>query len=143
LAPDAKCRTRSGVLADMTEAVETVTEPRGFSTVLGWSHYQVLMGVENPNERLFYEIEAEKEGWDVKHLERQIHTLLFSRLLKSRDKVGVMKLSSEGQALQTAADAIRNPYILDFLGLPEADVLHESAEFVFREAPKGWRFENL
>jgi predicted nuclease of restriction endonuclease-like (RecB) superfamily len=130
-------------LADMTEAVETVTEPRGFSPVLGWSHYQVLMGVENPNERLFYEIEAEKEGWDVKHLERQIHTLLFSRLLKSRDKVGVMKLSSEGQALQTAADAIRNPYILDFLGLPEAEVLHESAEFVFREAPKGWRFENL
>ena len=127
LTPDIKRQTRSGVLDDMTEAVETVTAPRGFSPALGWSHYQVLMGIENPNERLFYEIEAEKEGWEVKHLERQIHTFLFARLLKSRDKAGVMELASEGQVLQTAADTIRNPYILDFLGIPEADVLHESA----------------
>lgn len=127
LAPDVKRQTQAGVLHDMTEAVETVTMPRGFSPALGWSHYQVLMGVENPNERLFYEIEAEKEGWEVKHLERQIHTFLFARLLKSRDKAGVMKLASQGQVLQTAADAIRNPYILDFLGIPEAAVLHESA----------------
>jgi len=127
LAPDSKCQTQSGVLADMTEAVEAATVPRGFSPALGWSHYQVLMGVENHNERLLYEIEAEKEGWGVRHLKRQIHSCLFARLLKSRDKAGVMKLASEGQVLQAAADAIRNPYILDFLGLPEADVLHESA----------------
>jgi predicted nuclease of restriction endonuclease-like (RecB) superfamily len=127
LAPHVKRQTQAGVLHDMTEAVETITMPRGFSPALGWSHYQALTGVENPNERLFYEIEAEKEGWEVKHLERQIHTFLFARLLKSRDKAGVMKLASQGQVLQTAADAIRNPYILDFLGIPEAAVLHESA----------------
>lgn len=127
LKADVKRQTQAGVLNDMTEAVETVSATRGFSPVLGWSHYQVLMGVENPNERLFYEIEAEKEVWEVKHLERQIHTCLFARLLKSRDKADVIKLASEGQILQTAADTIRNPYILDFLGIPEADVLHESA----------------
>ncbi len=127
LSPDAKRQTQSGILDDMTEALESATAPRGFSPVLGWSHYQVLMGVENVNERLFYEIESEKEGWEVKHLERQIHTFLFARLLKSRDKAGVMQLAGEGQVLQTAADTIRNPYILDFLGIPEANVLHESA----------------
>ena len=121
------CQTQSGVLDILAESVQAPREPRGFSPVLGWSHYQVLMGVEHPNERLFYEIEAEKEGWEVKHLERQIHTFLFARLLKSRDKAGMMQLAREGQVLQTAQDAIRNPYILDFLGIPEADVLHESA----------------
>lgn len=121
------CQTQSGVLDILAESVQAPREPRGFSPVLGWSHYQVLMGIEHPNKRLFYEIEAEKEGWEVKHLERQIHTLLFARLLKSRDKAGMMQLAREGQVLQTAQDAIRNPYILDFLGIPEADVMHESA----------------
>jgi predicted nuclease of restriction endonuclease-like (RecB) superfamily len=118
--------SQSGVLDDMSLAVRKADEIRGFSPNLGWSHYQVLMGVENRNERLFYEIEAEKDGWEVKHLERQIHTFLFARLLKSRDKAGVMDLAREGQILKTPADAIRNPYILDFLGLPDSDALHES-----------------
>ena len=127
LTSDSKCQTQSGVLEDMSMAVETGDALREFSPVLSWSHYQVLMGVENVNERLFYEIEAEKEGWEVEHLKRQIHSFLFAWLLKSRDKAAVMKLASQGQVLQTAVDAIRNPYILDFLGLPEADVLHESS----------------
>jgi len=118
--------SQAGVLDEMTLAVTTSDCVRGFSPNLGWSHYQVLMGVENLNERLFYEIEAEKEGWDVKHLERQIHTFLFARLLKSRDKAAVMGLSREGNILKTPSDAIKNPYILDFLGLPDADTLHES-----------------
>jgi predicted nuclease of restriction endonuclease-like (RecB) superfamily len=84
------------------------------------------MGVENRSERLFYEIEAEKEGWDVEHLKRQIHTFLFARLLKSKEKVGVMELTREGQVIKTPIDTIKNPYILDFLGLPDSDVLHES-----------------
>lgn len=127
LTSDSKRQTQSGVLEDMSMAVETGDALRGFSPVLSWSHYQVLMGVENVNERLFYEIEAEKEGWEAEHLKRQIHSFLFARILKSRDKAAVMKLASQGHVLQTAADAIRNPYILDFLGLPDADVLHESS----------------
>ena len=127
LSPDSIRQTQSGVLDDLSMAVGATTAFREFSPVLSWSHYQVLMGIENPNERLFYEIEAEKEGWDVEHLKRQVHSFLFARLLKSRDKAAVMKLASQGLVLQTADDAIRNPYILDFLGLPEADVLHESS----------------
>ena len=120
-------QTRSGVLDALAEAVEPSPAPHGFSPVLGWSHYQALTGVENRNERLFYEIEAEREGWELDHLKRQIHSLLFARLLKSRDKAGVMNLASQGHVLKTAADTIRNPYILDFLGIPEAHALHESA----------------
>jgi predicted nuclease of restriction endonuclease-like (RecB) superfamily len=121
-----KCHTQSGVLDAVALAVEQAAAERGFSPNLGWSHYRTLMNVENQNERLFYEIEAENESWEVEHLKRQIHTFLFARLLKSRDKAGAMELASQGQTLASPADTIKNPYILDFLGLPDSDVLHES-----------------
>ena len=82
--------------------------------------------MEHRNERLFYEIEAEKAGWDVQQLKRQIHTFLFARLLKSRNKAGVMELARQGQALAKPVDALKNPYILDFLGLPDSEKFHES-----------------
>ncbi|MFH0800083.1 MAG: PDDEXK nuclease domain-containing protein [Pseudomonadota bacterium] len=115
-----------GVLDDMSLAVENSDSIKGFSSQLSWSHYRTLTKVEHKNERLFYEIEAEKEGWSVPVLERQIHSFLFARLLKSRDKDGVMRLVREGQAVIAPADAIKNPYILDFLGLPDSPKLHES-----------------
>lgn len=59
-------------------------------------------------------------------LERQIHSFLFARLLKSRDKNNVLKLATEGQAVKNPADALKDPYILDFLGLPDSKRLHES-----------------
>ena len=118
--------TQGGVLDDLSIAVEKSNGELGFSPNLGWSHYRLLMGVDNRNERLFYEIEAEKEGWDIKHLKRQIHTFLFARLLKSSDKAGVMKLTREGHTVTIPEDTIKNPYILDFLGLPDSIVLHES-----------------
>jgi predicted nuclease of restriction endonuclease-like (RecB) superfamily len=121
-----KRHTQSGVLDAMALAVEQAGAERGFSPNLGWSHYRTLMNVENQNERLFYEIEAENECWEVEHLKRQIHTFLFARLLKSQDKAGVMELAGQGQKIVTPADTIKNPYILDFLGLPDSDVLHES-----------------
>ena len=93
---------------------------------LSWSHYRTLSKVEHKNERLFYEIEAEKEGWSVPVLERQIHSFLFARLLKSKDKNGVLKLATEGQAVKNPADIIKEPYILDFLGLPDSKQIHES-----------------
>ncbi|MDL1976077.1 MAG: DUF1016 N-terminal domain-containing protein, partial [Deltaproteobacteria bacterium] len=107
-------------------AVKQIGIKRGFSPNLGWSHYRALMNVEHQNERLFYEIEAEAEGWEVKHLERQIHTFLFARILKSRDKRTVLELACQGQRINTPADTIKNPYILDFLGLPDSRVHHES-----------------
>ena len=114
------------VLEDMSLAVQKSECIQGFSPVLSWSHYRALTKVENRNERLFYELEAEKEGWSVPHLERQINTFLFARLLKSRDKAGVMKLTREGHSPKIPIDTIKDPYILDFLGLPDSEVLHES-----------------
>ena len=114
------------VLDDLSLAVEKSSHIQGFSPALSWSHYRTLTKVENRNERLFYEIEAEKEGWSVPVLERQINSFLFARLLKSRDKNGVLKLATEGQAVKNPADTIKDPYILDFLGLPDSKQLHES-----------------
>ena len=85
-----------GVLDDLSLAVEKNEVLQGFSPLLSWSHYRTLSKVEHKNERLFYEIEAEKEGWSVPVLERQIHSFLFARLLKSKDKNGVLKLATEG-----------------------------------------------
>ena len=114
------------VLDDLCLAVEKSSHIQGFSPALSWSHYRTLSKVENKNERLFYEIEAEKEGWSVPVLERQIHSFLFARILKSRDKNDVLKLATEGQAVKNPADIIKEPYILDFLGLPDSKQIHES-----------------
>ena len=98
----------------------------GFSPALGWSHYRLLMNVPHEAERRFYEIEAERAPWPVQHLERQIHTHLFARLLKSRDKAGVMDLATRGQVLDRPVDAIKDPVVLDFLDLPDSEILRES-----------------
>jgi predicted nuclease of restriction endonuclease-like (RecB) superfamily len=117
---------KNGVEKDLNASLKLIESALGFSPNLGWTHYRELMHVENKNERLFYEIEAEKEGWDVDHLKRQIHTFLFARLLKSRNKKSVMELARKGHQISEPQDAIKNPYILDFLGLPDRDVYHES-----------------
>ena len=114
------------ILNEMGLALEKGDAVQGFSPVLNWSHYRTLTKVENRSERLFYEIEAEMEGWSVPVLERQIHTLLFARLLKSHDKEGVMVLARQGQVIKTPADTMKDPYILDFLGIPDGGKLHES-----------------
>ena len=118
--------TPCGVLEDLTLAVEHADRIRGFSPRLGWSQYRALMNVENKAARLFYEIEAEKAAWSVSHLERQIHTLLFARLLKSRNKAGLLNLANEGQVIGKPADVLKDPYVLDFLDLPDGAPLHES-----------------
>lgn len=121
-----KLRKPCGVLDDMSLAVENGDLIKGFSSQLSWSHYRALTKVEHKNERLFYEIEAEKENWSVPVLERQIHSFLFARLLKSRDKNGLMDLVRKGQIIEKPSDTIKEPYILDFLGLPDSPMLHES-----------------
>lgn len=115
-----------GISRDLGLAANAAATIQGFSAKLSWSHYRELMKVEHASARSFYEIEAEKEGWSVRHLQRQIHTHLFLRLLKSRDKDGVMALASEGQTLRTPLDVIKDPYVLDFLGIPDAASIRES-----------------
>lgn len=123
---EGKLHKACGVLDNMSLAVEKSDSIQGFSPALSWSHYRALAKVEHKNERLFYEIEAEKEGWSVPVLERQIHSFLFARLLKSRDKNGVLKLATEGQVIEMPVDTIKDPYVLDFLGLPDSKQFHES-----------------
>ncbi len=98
----------------------------GFHSDLSWSHYRALMRVDNEEARQFYEQEAARNRWSKRQLERQISTLLFERLLKSRDKDGVLQLANEGQAAEHPIDIIKDPYALEFLGLPESHKLVES-----------------
>jgi predicted nuclease of restriction endonuclease-like (RecB) superfamily len=93
---------------------------------LSWSHYRTLLRVERQDVRSFYEIEAVKKGWSARQLERQLNSLLFERLLKSRDKKGLMALANRGLVVQRPVDAIKDPYVLEFLNLPESERLVES-----------------
>jgi predicted nuclease of restriction endonuclease-like (RecB) superfamily len=113
-------------VADLTAALTASPDRKGFSPNLSWTHYRALCKVENPVERRFYEIEAEKTGWSVAVLERQIHSFLFARLLKSRDKGGVLALAERGQSVSQPIDVIKQPYVLDFLDLPDRPQLRES-----------------
>ena len=84
------------------------------------------MRVHRLEARRFYTLEAEKNRWSGRELERQINSLLFDRLAKSKDKKGLMKLSTKGQEINKPEDAIKEPLILEFLGLPESHRLIES-----------------
>jgi predicted nuclease of restriction endonuclease-like (RecB) superfamily len=97
-----------------------------FNLKLGWIHYRVLMRVKRQEARQFYEIEAVRNNWSGRELERQVNSLLFERLLKSKDKEGLLALSRKGQEIQKFEDTIKEPLILEFLGLPETHQLIES-----------------
>lgn len=86
---------------------------------LSWSHYLFLVRVDNPDERKFYEIEAINNNWSLRELQRQFDTALFERLVLSRDKKGIKKLSEKGQIIEKPKDTVKDPYILEFLGLQE------------------------
>ncbi|HWS60657.1 MAG TPA: PDDEXK nuclease domain-containing protein [Flavobacterium sp.] len=86
---------------------------------LTWTHYIFLMRIDDEKERRFYEIESEKCNWSVRELKRQYDSALYTRLALSRDKEGVLKLSEQGQIIEKPKDIIKDPYILEFLGLPE------------------------
>jgi predicted nuclease of restriction endonuclease-like (RecB) superfamily len=101
--------------------------PQGFSPQLSWSHYRALMRVESREARDFYERESLAGGWDKRTLERQIHSYYYERMLKSRKP---QKMLAEGRRLPVpttpAVEELKNPYVLEFLGLPEAAEFHES-----------------
>lgn len=86
---------------------------------LSWSHYLMLMRLDNPDERNFYEIEALQNNWSLRELQRQFDSALYERLVLSRNKKGIKELSEKGQIIEKAQDSLKDPYILEFLGLPE------------------------
>jgi predicted nuclease of restriction endonuclease-like (RecB) superfamily len=96
-----------------------------FPSALAWSHYLVLLRVANPQARAFYEIEAARECWSVRQLERQIGALLFDRLARHRDPEQVLALAKQGQEISTPADVIKDPFVLEFLELGEHPALRE------------------
>lgn len=93
---------------------------------LSWSHYLILMRIKKQTERRFYEIESSNNNWGVRELKRQFDSSLYERLVLSRDKEGVKKLNEEGQILNVPKDAMKDPYILEFLGLEEKERYTES-----------------
>jgi len=84
---------------------------------ISWSHYLFLMRINNEIERQFYEVEAFQNQWTLKELERQFNIGLFERLAASKNKAEVMRLAKEGQRIEQPKDLIKNPLMLDFLGL--------------------------
>lgn len=86
---------------------------------LSWSHYLKLMRIDNEDERRYYQIEASENNWSLRELQRQFDSALYERLVLSRDKKGVKELSEKGQVIENPKDTIKDPYVLEFIGLPE------------------------
>lgn len=92
---------------------------------LSWSHYLKLMRIDNVDERHFYEIESVKNNWSLSEFKRQFDSSLYERLALSSDKDKVKQLSAKGQIVESTKDIVKDPYILEFLGLPELPVYSE------------------
>ncbi len=117
---------------------------------LGWSQYVTLLTIDDSEERSFYEIEAAQNQWSVRELERQIKSSLYQRLALSRDKEEVQRLAKEGQVVEKATDLIKNPLVLEFLGLEEKasysetdleSAIIDKLETFLLELGKGFLFE--
>lgn len=106
-----------------SSAAQTKSAPE-FS--LSWNHYQILMRIDNPGERHFYEIEAKRQNWSYKWLQRQHASSLYERIALSHDKNGVLRLAEEGQVVEKPSDIIKNPIALEFLGLKPDSSYSES-----------------
>ena len=96
------------------------------SFVLPWSHYLILMRIDNPAERGFYEIEAYKQQWNKRELRRQVASSLYERLAMSRDKDAVMRMAKEGMTMEKNSDILRDPMVLEFCGLKPDNTYYES-----------------
>lgn len=99
------------------------------SVKLSWSHYCELLSISDRDKRSFYEKECERSGWSVRELKRQISTSLFERLLLSEGKANkkkVLELAEKGQELSSPEDVVKDPYVFEFLGLPDRKPVFES-----------------
>jgi predicted nuclease of restriction endonuclease-like (RecB) superfamily len=95
------------------------------SAKLSWSHYIALIAVSDDTARKFYEKHTLNENLSVRELERQINSSLFERLALSKDKKGVLQLSEKGHIVSHATEAVKDPYVLDFLKIPQSHQMTE------------------
>jgi predicted nuclease of restriction endonuclease-like (RecB) superfamily len=119
-------RERS-VTSDFEFSTQCVENSAGFMSNLGWSHYRILMRVSNSVARAYYEREASMNSWSVRQLERQVHSLFFERLLKSKDQKLMREKMVEAMAETHPIDIVKDPYVLEFLDLPASHELTETA----------------
>jgi predicted nuclease of restriction endonuclease-like (RecB) superfamily len=141
--------SRSNLLY-MRKLYLTFPKSETLSNVLGWSHYFEILRSDNELEINFYTKQAEKENWSVRELKRQMKSMLFHRLALSKDKKGVLELSELGQEIQKAEDILKDPYVLEFLNIPESNQFLESElegklisnlQHFLLELGKGFTFE--
>ena len=132
----------------LTGQLESPPSSRPFT--LSWTHYVFLLGIKNPDEHSFYEIEAADQNWTVRELKRQFDSGLYERLALSRDKEGIRRLAREGQIVSQPKDILKEPLVLEFLGLDEQTRYSESdlesaiinqIEKFLLELGKGFLFE--
>lgn len=116
---------------------------------LSWSHYQMLIRIKDEKERAFYEIESIQNQWSLRELKRQFDSGLYLRLALSTDQAGIQNLAKQGQVIESPSDAIKDPYILEFLNLrehyryTESELEHElidKLEYFLLELGKGFTF---
>ena len=142
--------TRAADIATPSTTENRSQRLRNHKFPLQWSHYQILTHVKDPNARRFYEIEAFKQQWSKRQLQRQIGSGLYERLALSRDKDEVMRLAKEGQVVEKPSDIIKDPVVLEFIGLKsdasysesdlESAIISRLQEFLL-EMGKGFLFE--
>jgi predicted nuclease of restriction endonuclease-like (RecB) superfamily len=96
------------------------------SHLLSWSHYVELLKLDDNLERSFYEQQAIHEKWSVPELKRQKDSALFLRLAASKDKAGILQLAAQGQLVEQPADLLREPYVFEFLKIPEPYLVSET-----------------
>jgi len=113
-------------LMPIVQTVSAQSEDKKIPFSLSWSHYQVLMRIENADERNFYEKEAILSNWDVRTLKRQYNSSLYERLAMSREKERVMELANDGITLYKPQDVLKSPFVLEFLGMDAKSVYQES-----------------
>jgi predicted nuclease of restriction endonuclease-like (RecB) superfamily len=121
-------RIPSKKVAGIVQTVSALSSPRTLLEVsqtlsgkfpLSWSHYVRLLSLDEPQKRYFYEEETRRAGWSVRQLDRQINSMLYERVALSKKKGELIKKAEKSGSLVSAEDAIKDPYVLEFLGLPE------------------------
>ena len=140
-----------GIVGVLSSVPNSLTgRANALSFPLSWSHYVLLLGINQEEERRFYELEAVQQNWSVRELKRQFNSSLYERLALSRDKAEVMRLAQQGQLIEKPSDLLKEPYVLEFLGLEERNQYSESdleaaiidkLEHFLLELGKGFLFE--